>query len=51
MTTDTGRTGHRTRGHQRGDKIIMAAATDLAAARIRRRRVLGGLISDYQRAA
>jgi putative transposase len=33
------------------DEIIMAAATDLAVARIRRRRVLGGLISEYQRAA
>jgi putative transposase len=34
-----------------GDDITMAAVTDLAAARIRRRRVLGGLISEYERAA
>jgi hypothetical protein len=33
------------------DDITMAATTGLAAARIRRRRVLGGLISEYRRAA
>jgi putative transposase len=33
------------------DDITMAAATDLAAARIWRRRVLGGLINECQRAA
>jgi len=33
------------------DDITMATATDLAAARIRRRRVLGGLIHEYARAA
>ena len=31
--------------------ITMAATSDLAAARIQRRRVLGGLINDYERAA
>jgi putative transposase len=30
------------------DDITMATTTDLAAARIRRRRVLGGLIHEYQ---
>jgi putative transposase len=34
-----------------GDSITMAAITDLTTARIRRRRVLGGLISEYERAA
>jgi transposase InsO family protein len=34
-----------------GDDITMAVLSDLTAARIRRRRVLGGLISEYQRAA
>jgi hypothetical protein len=29
----------------------MATITDLTAARIRRRRVLGGLIHEYERAA
>jgi len=33
------------------DDITMAAITDLATVRIRRRRVLGGLISEYERAA
>ncbi len=33
------------------DDITMAATTDLAAARVRRRRVLGGLIHEYERAA
>lgn len=34
------------------DDIAMAAITDLAAARIRRRRrIPGGLINEYQRAA
>jgi putative transposase len=33
------------------DDITMAATTGLAAARIRRRRVLGGLINEYRRAA
>jgi hypothetical protein len=49
---------HRHRPHRapnqrppEGDKIIMAAATGLVAARIRRRWVLGGLISEYKRAA
>ena len=31
--------------------ITMATTTDLAAARIRRRRVPGGLIHEYERAA
>jgi transposase InsO family protein len=34
-----------------GDDITMAAVTDLAMARIRRRRVVGGLIHEYERAA
>jgi hypothetical protein len=34
-----------------GDDSTMAAITDLATARIRRRRVLGELISDYEQAA
>jgi len=33
------------------DDITMAATSDLAAARIHRRRVLGGLINEYERAA
>ena len=33
------------------DDITMATTTDLTAARIRRRRVLGGLIHEYERAA
>jgi putative transposase len=33
------------------DDITMATATDLAAARIRPRRVLGGLIHEYARTA
>jgi putative transposase len=33
------------------DDITMAATSDLAAARIQRRRVLGGLINEYERAA
>jgi putative transposase len=33
------------------DDITMAQTTDLTAARIRRRRVLGGLIHEYERAA
>ncbi|HEY2262404.1 MAG TPA: integrase core domain-containing protein [Streptosporangiaceae bacterium] len=33
------------------DDIITAPVTDLAAARIRRHRVLGGLIHEYERAA
>jgi putative transposase len=33
------------------DDITMAAISDLTAARIRRRRVLGGLIKEYERAA
>ena len=33
------------------DDITMATTTDLAAATIRRRRVLGGLIHEYERAA
>jgi putative transposase len=34
-----------------GDDVTTAATTDLATARIRRRSVLGGLISEYERAA
>jgi len=34
-----------------GDDSTMATTTDLTAARIRRRRVLGGLIHEYERAA
>jgi putative transposase len=33
------------------DDITMATTTDLTAARVRRRRVLGGLIHEYERAA
>ena len=33
------------------DDITMATTGDLAAARIQRRRVLGGLINEYERAA
>jgi hypothetical protein len=33
------------------DDIAMATTTGLATARIRRRRVLGGLIHEYERAA
>jgi putative transposase len=33
------------------DAVAVTAATDLATARIRRRRILGGLIYEYQRAA
>jgi putative transposase len=33
------------------DDITMAATTDLAVTRIRRLRVQGGLINEYQRAA
>jgi putative transposase len=33
------------------DDIATAPVTDLAAARIRRRKVLGGLIHEYERAA
>jgi len=33
------------------DAITVAATSDLAAARIQRRRVLGGLVSEYERAA
>ena len=34
-----------------GDAITMATTTDLSAARIRRRLVLGGLIHEYEQAA
>jgi putative transposase len=34
-----------------GDDITMATITGLTPARIRRRSVLGGLISEYERAA
>ena len=33
------------------DEVVTAAVTDLGAARIRRRKVLGGLIHEYERAA
>jgi putative transposase len=33
------------------DDITTAATSDLAAARIQRRRILGGLINEYERAA
>jgi len=33
------------------DDRVMAPVTDLATARIRRRKVLGGLIHEYKRAA
>ena len=33
------------------DDITMAATSDLAAARIQRRRILGGLINEYEQAA
>jgi putative transposase len=33
------------------DDTTMAATSDLAAARIQRRRVLGGLINEYEQAA
>jgi putative transposase len=33
------------------DDITMATTTDLTTARIRRRKVLGGLIHEYERAA
>jgi putative transposase len=44
---------HRARGLRPpdGDDITMAAVTDLTTARIRRRRVLGGLIHEYEQAA
>jgi putative transposase len=33
------------------DEVTMTASSDLAVARIRRRRVLGGVINEYQRVA
>jgi putative transposase len=33
------------------DDVVAAPVTDLAVARIRRRKVLGGLIHEYKRAA
>ena len=40
-----------TNGHQVGLDITMAEITDLAIARIRRRKILSGLIREYKRAA
>ena len=50
---DNGHRPHRARSLRPpdGDEITMAMATDLAVARMRRRRVLGGLIHEYERAA
>jgi transposase InsO family protein len=42
---------HRARNLRPPDPDAVTAIADLAAARIRRRRVLGGLINEYQRAA
>ena len=44
--------GRGNRGHQtQTDIVATSPMTDLAAARMRRRKVLGGLINEYEQAA
>lgn len=50
-TTAIARAGPETCGHPDSGDIATAKATDLTAARIRRRRILGELIHEYEWAA